>query len=73
MKGFSLDNFLLNSKVEPKRLELFTQNEKNKPIPLRAVFFELSQTAKDYFTYTAELVSTTLMSISGKPIIAFQR
>lgn len=62
MREFSLDNFLLNSKVEPKRLELFTQNEKNKPIPLRAVFFELSQTAKDYFTYNS---SARMLALTG--------
>ncbi len=57
-----LEHFLLNCKVEARRLDQFIKDEENNLFPKRDVFFELRQAAEDYFSHKS---SARMFGLSG--------
>ncbi len=69
-----LEHFLLNSKVEARRLDQFIKDEENNLFPKRDVFFELRQAAEDYFSHKsgARMFGLSGLRGIGKTTIMWQ-
>ena len=74
MDNFSLEDFLLKTKVEQERLQPFISDDENNPLPKRDVFWELKNSAEDFFHHrsTARMFGLSGLRGVGKTTLMWQ-